>query len=363
MLRSILVVLVLLLTGCSPAPLPHAPSPGAPPPPAPPVALTSLDQGERAQGFVATALYVDDDGRPRGARLLHETTRFVFDYLVIESAPQAFVYATTYPTSDGGAPHTQEHLLLGKGNKGRWLGNYDHVMLSQWSAATWPYRTGYHFRTSAGVDAFWGILRTQLDALLHPDYSDEEIRREVRNFGVAKRPDGSLALDERGTVYSEMVRTYESANELRWDAIGRLVYGADHPLALSAGGTPEGIRALTPDDIRSFHAAHYQLANMGMVAAFPSAVALPTVLAEVGRTLDALAPLPDATHYMTEADLPPPRPAEPGALRVVEYPFATADQPGSAVLAWPATRRLDMAERTLMEVFLAAFAGGRLHDV
>ena len=62
---------------------------------------------------------------------------------------------------------------------------------------------------------------------------------------------------------------------LRWDAIGRLVYGADHPLALSSGGTPEGIRALTPDDIRRFHAAHYQLANMGMVAAFPSAVRAP----------------------------------------------------------------------------------------
>jgi hypothetical protein len=326
-------------------------------PAAPPVSLTSLKEGQRVQGFVARALYVDGDGRPRGARLVHERTRFVFDYLAIESAPQAFVYATTYPTSDGGAPHTQEHLLLGKGNKGRWLGNYDHVMLATWSAFTAQYRTAYHFETSAGTDAFWGLLRTQLDALLHPDYSDEEILREVRNFGVSRLPDGTFALDEKGTVYNEMVRTCESASTLGWDALGRLLYGSEHPLALSSGGTPEGIRALTPAEIRRFHAAHYQLANMGMVAAFPSSVALPAVLARVGETLDALAPEPDTRKYMTEADVPPAH-GEPGALRLVEYPYATPDQPGPAILAWPPTRRLDVAERTVMEVFLGAFAGG-----
>jgi Zn-dependent M16 (insulinase) family peptidase len=330
----------------------------APPAAATPVALETLAEGQRTQGFVARAVYVDDDDRPRGARFVHERTRFVLDYLAIESAPQAYVYATTYPTSDGGAPHTQEHLLLGKGNKGRWLGNYDHVMLADWSAGTWQYRTGYHFHTSAGTDAFWGILRTQLDALLHPDYSDEEIRREVRNFGVARRPDGALELDEKGTVYNEMVRTYEQPSTLAWDAIGRLVYGPDHPLALSNGGTPEGLRALKPEDIRRFHEAHYQLANMGMVGAFPSSATLPAVLARVGETLDSLAPPSDTRRYTTEADLPPPHGAPPGALRVVEYPFATADQPGPAMLCWPATRKLDLAERTLAEVFLAAFAGG-----
>jgi hypothetical protein len=333
-------------------------SPNPPVSPARAPALDALVAEEKAGGFVAKALYVDDAGRARGARFVHERTRFVLDYLVIESSPQAFVYATTYPTSDDGAAHTQEHLLLGKGNKGRLLGNYDHVMLAEWSAGTWPHRTAYHFHTSAGTDAFWGVLRMQLDALLHPDYSDEEIRREVRNFGVAPRPDGSLELDEKGTVYREMVRTYESASTLAWDAIGRLLYGPDHPLALASGGTPEGIRALTVADIRAFHEAHYQLANMGMVAAFPSSVSWPAALGTIGAMMDALAPQPDTRRHMTEADLPPARGAARGALRVVDYPYATADQPGPAILAWPATRTLDLADKALLEVFLGAFAGG-----
>jgi hypothetical protein len=155
-----------------------------------------------------------------------------------------------------------------------------------------------------------------------------------------------------------MVRTYEAPNTLAWNTLGRLVYGGDHPLALDSGGTPEGIRALTPEDIRRFHAAHYQLANMGMVGAFPSTVTLATVLGEVGKTLDSLAPEPDAKRYMTEADVPPARVAEQGALRVVDYPYATADQPSPAIIGWPATRRLEIADRVLLEVFYAAFAGG-----
>jgi Zn-dependent M16 (insulinase) family peptidase len=331
----------------------HSVSPISPP------TLASLTEGQHAAGFVAHALYVDDLGHARGARLVHERTRFVFDYLAIETAPQAYVYATTYPSSDSGAPHTQEHLLLGKGNKGRWLGNVQHVSLATTSAATFQYRTAYHFNTSAGVGAFWGLLHAEIDALLHPDYSDEEIRREVRNFDVARRADGTLAVDEKGTVYNEMVTSYDGPDTLGWYALARLVYGDGHPLACSQGGSPEGIRALSPEEIRRFHGAHYQLANMGMVGAFPSSVPLGDVLAKVGETLDALAPKErDTQRYLTEAELPPPRGAPPGTLRVVDYPYATADHPGSAILAWPATRRLSIAERTAVEMFLAAFAGG-----
>lgn len=322
--------------------------------------LLGLAPGQEVQGFVPSAVYVGDEDHPRGARLVHARTGFVLDYLQIESAPQAFIHVTTYPTSDMGEPHTQEHLLLGKGNKGRFLGNAEHVGLASSSAFTAQYRTAYHFHTTAGADGFWGLLRTELDTLLHPDYSDEEIRREVRDFGVTSGRGGGLVLDEKGTVYNEMVQSAEEPSRSGWWALSRLLYGPAHPLALVSGGTPEGIRELTPADIRRFHAAHYQLGNMGMVAAFSASVSLATVLERVGETLDALAgEASPAPRFATERDLPPPRGADPGALRIVEYPHGSADHPGPAMLAWPATRALDVGERLVLEVFLGAFASGK----
>ncbi|MGO8999757.1 MAG: hypothetical protein ACLQVI_41050, partial [Polyangiaceae bacterium] len=351
----------LALASCAPSTPPAAAPAVAPPVTASPtsVDLATLTEGEAALGFVAQALYVDGDDRPRGARFVHGRTRFVFDYLAIESAPQVMFYATTYPTGDGGEPHTQEHLLLGKGNKGRWLGNSQHASFADTSAFTAQFRTAYGLRTSAGPETFWRLLRTTFDAVLHPDYDDEEIRREVRNFGVTKQPSGALALDEKGTVYNEMVTTFEGADTQLWTTASRLAYGTSHPLAYVSGGTPEGIRTLTPEIIRRFHAARYRLDNMTMVGAFPLSVPLPAVLARVGEILDAFATTtPRDPGLLTEATLPAPTGAPPGTVEFVDYPYATLDHPSPALLVWPATRRLPVAERTALEMFLAAFAGG-----
>src|ERR1700722_18338785 len=90
--RALLLPLIALVACTPPSALPPVP-PLAPASVPAPAALTTLTEAQPTAGFVAKALYVDDDGRPRGARFVHERTRFVFDYLAIESAPQAYVYA------------------------------------------------------------------------------------------------------------------------------------------------------------------------------------------------------------------------------------------------------------------------------
>ena len=179
----------------------------------PNLSFGNLTEGQIVSGFKTVAVYLDDSDHAMGARFRHERSGFTLDLLQIQSVPQAFIWVTTYPTSNMGEPHTQEHLLLGKGNAGRWLGNALHSSFAASSAFTAGRRTAYHFSTSAGPATFWSLLREHLSALLHPDYSDEEIRREVRNFDVAKQPDGTLLLDEKGTVYNEMVRTTEGGSE------------------------------------------------------------------------------------------------------------------------------------------------------
>ncbi len=166
---------------------------------------------------------------------------FTLDLLQIQSAPQAFIWVTTFPTSNMGEPHTQEHLLLGKGNKGRDLGSLGTMSLASSTAFTMQWRTCYTFYTSAGPDVFFQNFDRTMDALLYPDYSDEEIRREVRNFGIGEDPkDGSLHLEEQGTVYNEMVTSMDQANRRLYQASLLSLYGAGHPLSYLGGRAAGG---------------------------------------------------------------------------------------------------------------------------
>src|ERR1700689_5552134 len=167
-MRCLLCVsLLATLIACSPKPT--APVPPAPPPPVAPMQPAT---GEHVLGFTVRAVYVDDHGAPTGARFVHDHTGFTVEHLRIESAPQAHLWVTTYPTSDKGEPHTQEHLLLGKGNRGRRLGSNEAMALVTSNAFTEQWRTSYTFKTVAGPDAYWGELADHLDAMRNPDETD-----------------------------------------------------------------------------------------------------------------------------------------------------------------------------------------------
>ena len=153
-----------------------------------PIAFSNLKPDQSLRGFRVSAVYLSDTDRAMGARFIHRKSGFTLDVLEIQSVPQAFIWVKTFPTSNMGEPHTQEHLLLGKGNKGRAVATLEPMALADSSAFTMQWRTCYSFYTPAGVDIFFDQTEKRLDALLHPDYTDEEIRREVRNFGIAENP-------------------------------------------------------------------------------------------------------------------------------------------------------------------------------
>jgi hypothetical protein len=320
--------------------------------------LDRLGPGQVVHGFRTDAVYLDAGDRPIGGRFVHGRTGFTFDALQIESVPQGFIWVRSFPTSDRGEPHTQEHLLLGKGNKGRFVADLESLSLGQSSAFVSGWRTAYHFNVAAGADVYYRLFEEQLDALLNPDYTDEEIRREVRNFGITENPDGSLRLEEKGTVYNEMVSSFERPSALPYRAVQQMLYGAEHPLSWSAGGFPAAIREMTPRHIRSFHADHYQLANLGMVGAYPAAMPLEDVLRRTGRILDALqGEAPVRSGFVTEETLPAFRPAAPGEVRFVSYPHQNPQQPSALYLAWPADLRIEPSERLLLGLFVSNLAG------
>jgi Zn-dependent M16 (insulinase) family peptidase len=320
--------------------------------------FATLAEGQTLEGFRAAAVYLNDADLPMGARFVHLKSGFTLDLLEIQSVPQAFMWTTTFPTSNMGEPHTQEHLLLGKGNKGRAVASGEPMALANSTAFTMQWRTCYTFYSPAGMDVFYSQVEQRLDAMLHPDYSDEEIRREIRNFGIAENArDHTLRLEEKGTVYNEMVSSMDQPNALLWRTAGLMTYGPEHPVAFSSGGLPEALRIIQPADIRKFHREHYHLANMGMIASVPKGLALPEVLAHMNAIFNRVQPQRLALPVKSEKDLPVPQPAAPGEIRVVQYPHRNEQQPGSLWLLWPADREVVGAEKELLDLFLSAFGG------
>ncbi len=318
------------------------------------VSFENLSAGEILNGFRTAALYLNDTDQPMGGHFVHARTGFTFDVLQIQSVPQGFIWVNTFPTSDMGEPHTQEHLLLGKGNKGRAVANLVDMSLADSTAITLQWRTAYHFHTVAGPEVFYQLLERQIDALLHPDYTDEEIRREVRHFGVTENPaDETLWLEEKGTVYNEMVNSFDRPGPRLFHAILLALYGEGHPLAYSSGGTPEAIRKMKPEHIRTFHRENYHLGNMGMIGSFPKEMRLGDLLRRMAEILNRLQPSSQTQPVKTEVDLLAPKMASVGDIQIVDWPHRNDQRPGSIFFAWP----LDTQETLLLELFVDNLAG------
>ena len=321
------------------------------------VQLASLKKDDAVNGFRVAAVYLSDADQPMGARFVHRKSGFTFDLLQIESVPQGYTWVNSLPVSDQGEPHTQEHLLLGKGTKGRAFASLDTMWLSASTAFTQQWRTNYPFNTAGGPDVFFNLFGRQLEALLHPNYTDEEIRREVRNFGVTENPDHTLRLEEKGSVYNEMTSSSGNPYRVLFRAADHLVYGKDHALAYNSGGEPSGIRTMKPEDIRTFHKNNYYLGNMGTIAAFPKSVPVSQILTRVDQILDKVDPNGKAKQAMSLDDLPKPKASPAGAITYAEYPHRNDQQPSPMGVWWGADRKLDANEQVLAALFLDNIAG------
>src|ERR1700730_12293731 len=109
------------------------------------VKLGELKRGDVVDGFRTESVYLNDSGKPIGARFIHRRSGFTLDVLQIESVPQGFTWVNSIPVGDQGEPHTQEHLLLAKGTTGRAFAGLDTMWLTTSSAFTMQWRTAYHF--------------------------------------------------------------------------------------------------------------------------------------------------------------------------------------------------------------------------
>lgn len=324
--------------------------------------LENLQEDQKIHGFSVVNLYENGAGKEMGVRFVSEKHGFIIDLMLIQSVPQGFFWVKTPPATDMGESHTCEHLLLGKGARGRYVSALEDMCLGKSSAWTSKTTTVYHFNTVAGEETFYKLFEAKLDALLNPDFTDEEIRREVCHIGVTIDPrDSSFSLEEKGTVYTEMVSYFEKAAWYQWKGLEELLYGEDHPLGNTSGGYPPDIRKMTPEDMWKFHRNAYHLDNMGIIVSIPENISIESFLKNTAGILDRCSNSARKNKLvgMTNFDFPPPASTSPpGTTRIMGYPSDNLQDPSDVVIAWPANLKCDNSEEFVLDIFLNTFAGG-----
>ncbi|MCK4427430.1 MAG: hypothetical protein KAW16_02990 [candidate division Zixibacteria bacterium] len=328
--------------------------------------LENFQEGHKIHGLTVMNVYENSTGKAIGARFISDEFGFIIDLIQIQSVPQAFYWIKTPPTSSMGEPHACEHLLLGKGNRGRWVAALEDMVLGNSSAGTAQIRTCYHFNTTAGEETFYEIFEAKLQALLHPDFTDEEIRREVCHLGVVvDQQDSTLAIEEKGTVYTEMVSSFEKP----WYYFGRpmniMVFGDNHPLSYISGGDPAAMRNMVPEDMWRFHKTTHHLANMGAIVSIPDDISIDSFLKRMTEILNRCQSYPDSSFQVGIGayEFPPVNMASPGSMKITSYPSENATDPGYIMYAWPADLELDYAEKSVLELFLETFAAGETSNL
>lgn len=329
-------------------------------------AFEALKADQVMSAFRVESVYENAAGTAMGARFRHVPSGFVLDLLRIQTVPQAFIWVNSPPPSDQGEPHTCEHLLLGKGAKGRYVASLEDMSLGNSSAFTMQTQTCYHYHTTAGTDVFLNLLEAKLDALIYPNFSDEEIRREVCNIGYTVDPvDSTLKLEEKGTVYNEMVSSYERPWSNLGFELGHLMYGQGHPLSYESGGLPAAIRTMVPDDLRRFQSANYRLWNMGMIVSIPDDISLSDCLDKISGILARVEPdVKKGSDPETFDDLlPPPQMSPMGTMRQVSFPSQNEDDPGLLVYGWAPDLKVERKEGYMLDLFLGNLASGQTSNL
>ena len=328
--------------------------------------LETVEQNQVINGFRTDAIYENANGAAMGGRFVSEKYGFIIDLLQIQSVPQSFMWVKTPPTSSKGEPHACEHLLLGKGNRGRYVAGMEDMYLTSSTAYTGQLKTCYHFNTTAGEDAFYKIFEAKIQALCNPDFTDEEIRREVCHIGVVVDPnDSTLSIAEKGTVYTEMVSSFEKPWYYTYSAVDKMIFGENHTLTYNAGGDPDVMRSMTAEDMWKFQQGAYRLENMGAIISMPADTDIPQFLATMSEILDhtqkdANPPEVVSCRY---TDLEAARPAQPGAVKMVSYPSTNPDDQAYVFVFWPAELKVDPKEKFVLDLFLNAFANGQTSNL
>ena len=145
-----------------------------------------------------------------------------------------------------GMAHFLEHMIF-KGSATQKPGVFDWAIETSGGHANAATSHDYaHFFITTAARYLKENLSLLADLILHPAIPDDEFLRE------------------RNVVLEEIRGCYDNPDWLGFQALSENVYQR-HPYGRSILGSQEQLMALTPEQMRSFHATHYQPENMTVV--------------------------------------------------------------------------------------------------
>jgi Zn-dependent M16 (insulinase) family peptidase len=278
----------------------------------------------------------------------------------METAPQAMLWVDSPTQSNSGLPHSLEHLLFGKGTKGRYASLLAEMRLGDKAAATFPDFTAFGFSSGTGLAGFFEELHAWLDALYRPDFTDLEAEREFYHFGVVTdSTTNKKTLIEKGSVYDEM-QTNEGAYIYYFELLKR-VLGEQNPFGFFSVGQPGEMRGVTPAEIRAFHAQHYRLGpSAGLIFALNPKENVPDFLQRVSNELDQFAnsdPKPSARRDLSQPKYPI-RPSADSQIKIYPFPAASQADAGEVRFSWKVVKVQSAVDLRLGLLFFRALADG-----
>lgn len=85
------------------------------------LSLKALAPHQTVLGYTVQSVYLNSRGERVGVRMTETQTGMPLDLLVMNTVPQMLIVVSTPPVSKKGESHIVEHLVLGKGAKGKYM--------------------------------------------------------------------------------------------------------------------------------------------------------------------------------------------------------------------------------------------------
>ncbi len=156
--------------------------------------------------------------------------------------------ARVEPAEWSGMAHFLEHMVF-KGTQRLRPGEFDWAIESQGGMTNAATSHDYaHFYISVAADALPQTLPYLADLLLEAAIPADEFERE------------------RLVVLEEIRQAYDDPDWMGYQALCEQLYGA-HPYGRPVLGTPDVLKARSPEEMRRFHRAYYQPENMTVAIA------------------------------------------------------------------------------------------------